>query len=180
MQALFNEAKGHFSFVFQGTICSIRAESALPEGLRVEAQLQRSRCHQMGALHRSQRHLWDPLLRAVLLWGGGRDADNKWVGMKRIELFIMSRSSLPSSTFYKGLCSTPKHINKGKPKRTSKTSWIKTNVPFRINIVYLQWWKFVLLMNIQNFTCYEMICKPPLGSPSTTCIPDPQSPLNPS
>lgn len=44
-------------FVSPGTLRSVRAESALPEGLRAEAELQRSRCGQMGALHRPQRHL---------------------------------------------------------------------------------------------------------------------------
>lgn len=76
---------------------------------------------------------------------------------KRMELFIVSLSP-PFLNFLYGALFTLKKSTKGNPKRTSKTSWIQANVPFRIKrIVYLQWWKLFILMNtLQNFTCYEM------------------------
>lgn len=67
-----------------GTLRSIRPESSLPEGLRAEAELQRSRCDQMGALHRPQWHLRDALLTAAP--PHGETQTNRWrVGLPENE-----------------------------------------------------------------------------------------------
>lgn len=80
-------------FVSSGPLRSIRTESALPEGLRAEAELQRSRCDQMGALHRPQRHLRDPLLTEAP--PHGETQPNRWRDYQRtsrMKLFIVSLS----------------------------------------------------------------------------------------
>lgn len=49
----------------RGAVLAVRPEGALPEGVRIETELLRPRRDQVGALHRQERTLRDPVL------GGG-------------------------------------------------------------------------------------------------------------
>ena len=48
-----------------GSLRAIWLQGALPEGVRVQDELQRPRCHQVGQVHRAQRAVRDQVLRRL-------------------------------------------------------------------------------------------------------------------